>query len=106
MTHSPLREYYPQWNFQTYDAPQIREILRKFNKVVSIHGHVHQVVYNEVSNINSCGLLSTYWPWPYPPVELPYPLIKQRRADPGGRIRSGFPQHSAQRGFRRHDAVA
>ncbi|MCI0508109.1 MAG: metallophosphoesterase [Gammaproteobacteria bacterium] len=83
MTHSPLWDYYPRWNFQTYDAPQIREQLRKFEKVISIHGHVHQVVYNEIGNIKSCGLLSTSWPWPYPPVQLPYPLIKHRRADPG-----------------------
>lgn len=83
MTHSPLWDYYPRWNFQTLDAPEIREILRKFDKVISIHGHVHQVVYNEVGNIKSCGLLSTSWPWPYPPVKLDYPLIKQRRADPG-----------------------
>ena len=83
MTHSPLWDYYPRWNFQTYDAPQIRHILRKFDKVVAIHGHVHQVVYNEIGNLKSCGLLSTSWPWPYPPVELPYPLIKQHRADPG-----------------------
>ena len=83
MTHSPLWDYYPRWNFQTYDAPEIRELLRKFDKVISIHGHVHQVVYNEIGNIKSAGLLSTSWPWPYPPVELDYPLIKQRRADPG-----------------------
>ena len=83
MTHSPLWDYYPRWNFQTLDAPEIRGILRKFDKVVSIHGHVHQVVYNEIGNIKSAGLLSTSWPWPYPPIELPHPTIKQRRADPG-----------------------
>ncbi len=83
MTHSPLWDYYPRWNFQTYDAPEIRHQLRKFDKVVAIHGHVHQVVYNEIDNIRSCGLLSTSWPWPYPPVELDYPLVKQHRADPG-----------------------
>jgi len=83
MTHSPLWDYYPRWNFQTLDAPEIRAALRKFDKVVAIHGHVHQVVYNEIDNISSSGLLSTSWPWPYPPVELDYPLIKQRRSDPG-----------------------
>lgn len=83
MTHSPLWDYYPRWNFQTLDAPEIRDILRKFEKVIAIHGHVHQVVYNNIGNISSAGLLSTSWPWPYPPVELPYPDIKQGRADPG-----------------------
>lgn len=83
MTHSPLWDYYPRWNFQTYDAPEIRNILRKFEKVISIHGHVHQVVYNKIGNIDSAGLLSTSWPWPYPPVELPYPHIRMNRVDPG-----------------------
>ena len=83
MTHSPLWDYYPRWNFQTVDAPEIRGILRKFDKVMSIHGHVHQVVYNKIGNITSAGLLATSWPWPYPPVELPYPHVVMNRVDPG-----------------------
>ena len=50
---------------------------------MAIHGHVHQVVYNEIGNIHSAGLLSTSWPWPYPPVKLPFPDIRQGRSDPG-----------------------
>jgi 3',5'-cyclic-AMP phosphodiesterase len=26
--------------------------------------------------------MSTSWPWPYPPIELPYPEFQQNRADP------------------------
>ena len=83
MTHSPLWSYYPRWNFQTYDAPEILSTLSKFEKVIAIHGHVHQVVYNQMGNVTSAGLLSTSWPWPYPPVDLPYPAIKMNRVDPG-----------------------
>ncbi|MDH5649835.1 MAG: metallophosphoesterase [Gammaproteobacteria bacterium] len=83
MTHSPLWNYYPRWNFQTHDAPEILAILSKFEKVVAIHGHVHQVVYNKMGNTVSAGLLSTSWPWPYPPVDLPYPDIRMNRVDPG-----------------------
>ena len=93
MTHSPLWDYYPRWNFQTYDAPEIRNILRKFEKVIAIHGHVHQVIYNQIGNITSAGLLSTSWPWPYPPVELPYPNIKMNRVDPGN-FEDGLGTHS------------
>ncbi len=82
-THSPLWDYYPRWNFQTKDAPQIRQILSKFEKVIAIHGHVHQVVYNRTGNMVHIGNLATAWPWPYPPVELPYPKIRMFRADPG-----------------------
>ena len=83
LTHSPLWDYYPRWNFQTYDAPQIRSILGKFDSVTAIHGHVHQVVYNKVGNVHSAGLISTSWPWPYPPVEFKYPERRMNRSDPG-----------------------
>jgi hypothetical protein len=26
--------------------------------------------------------MSTSWPWPYPPIKLPYPEFQQNRADP------------------------
>lgn len=92
-THSPLWDYYPRWNFQTSDAPEIRKILRKFDKVMSVHGHVHQVVYNNIGNMSSAGLLSTSWPWPYPPVELAYPHIKMNRQNPGD-FKDGMGSHS------------
>jgi 3',5'-cyclic AMP phosphodiesterase CpdA len=82
-THSPLWDYYPRWNFQTEDAPQIREILSKFERVMSFHGHVHQTVYNRIGNLSSVGTLSTSWPWPYPDVKVPYPDMRMNRSDPG-----------------------
>ncbi len=82
-THSPLWDYYPRWNFQTEDAPQVRQILSKFEKVIAIHGHVHQVVYNKTGNMVHIGNLATAWPWPYPPVDLPFPKIRMLRVDPG-----------------------
>jgi 3',5'-cyclic AMP phosphodiesterase CpdA len=81
-THSPLWDYYPRWNFQTSDAPQIREILARFDHVMSFHGHVHQTIYNKIGNLSSAGALSTSWPWPYPPVALAYPGSQMNRADP------------------------
>jgi 3',5'-cyclic AMP phosphodiesterase CpdA len=82
-THSPLWDYYPRWNFQTEDAPQIREILGKFARVMSFHGHVHQTVYNRIGNLSSVGTLSTSWPWPYPDVKNDYPGMRMNRSDPG-----------------------
>ena len=81
-THSPLWDYYPRWNFQTSDAPQIREILARFEHVMSFHGHVHQTIYNRIGNLSSAGALSTSLPWPYPPVTLAYPGSQMNRADP------------------------
>jgi 3',5'-cyclic AMP phosphodiesterase CpdA len=81
-THSPLWDYYPRWNFQTRDAAQIREILSKFENVMAFHGHVHQTVFNKMGNMSSVGSMSTSWPWPYPPVDLPFPESQMYRADP------------------------
>ncbi len=81
-THSPLWDYYPRWNFQTEDAPEVREILGKFERVMSFHGHVHQTVYNKIGNMSSVGTLSTSWPWPYTAVNLAYPDMRMNRADP------------------------
>jgi len=63
-SHSPLWDYYPRWNFQTSDAPEIRKILSKFENVTSFHGHVHQTIYNKIGNMTSIGAMSTSWPWP------------------------------------------
>lgn len=82
-THSPLWDYYPRWNFQTSDAPEIRAILSKFERVMAFHGHVHQTLYNKIGNMGSVGTMSTSWPWPYPDVKLAYPQHQMLRSDPG-----------------------
>lgn len=81
-THSPLWDYYPRWNFQVSDSKEIRAILSKFSNVMAFHGHVHHTVYNKIGNLTSIGTMSTSWPWPYPPIKLPYPQYQQFRADP------------------------
>ena len=81
-THSPLWDYYPRWNFQVSDGKEIRQMLSKFKAVMGFHGHVHHTVYNKIGNFTSIGTMSTSWPWPYPPIKLPYPEFQQYRADP------------------------
>jgi 3',5'-cyclic AMP phosphodiesterase CpdA len=81
-THSPLWDYYPRWNFQVSDSKDVRQILSKFENVMAFHGHVHHTVFNKIGNMTSVGTMSTSWPWPYPPIKLPYPEFQQNRADP------------------------
>ena len=82
-THNPLYEYYPPWNFWVRDWREVHEILAPFGNVTNIHGHVHQVLYNEIGNMRSIGMLATSWPWPYAPEGVP-PLTKPMlRVDPG-----------------------
>lgn len=82
-SHNPLYEYYPQWNFWVRDWRQVHEILAPFKDVTNLHGHTHQVLYNEFGNTRSIGMLATAWPWPYAPEGVPELTTCQLRADPG-----------------------
>jgi 3',5'-cyclic AMP phosphodiesterase CpdA len=82
-SHNPLYEYYPPWNFWVRDWREVNEVLRPFNKVTNIHGHVHQVLYNEIGSMRSFGMLATSWPWPYAPEGVPKLTKRMIRVDPG-----------------------
>lgn len=81
-SHSPLYKYYRNWNFWTDDADQVQAILRPYHKVTVIHGHTHQMLFNQIGNISFYGMLSTAWPWPYAPEGLPPLTVQMNRADP------------------------
>ncbi len=81
-SHSPLYKYYRPWNFWTDDAEEVQGILARFDKVVVIHGHTHQLLTNRIGNIHFHGMLSTAWPWPYAPEGLPELTVQMNRADP------------------------
>jgi calcineurin-like phosphoesterase family protein len=82
-THNPLYEYYPPWNFWVRDWREVHEILRPYTNVTNIHGHTHQVLYNEIGKMRSIGMLATSWPWPYAPEGVPTLTKPMVRADPG-----------------------
>ena len=50
-SHSPLQKLYKGWNFWTEDADEVQAILKPFDKVNVIYGHVHQIQYNQIGNI-------------------------------------------------------
>jgi len=79
---SPLYKYYHDWNFWTDDAEQVQAILRPYAKVTVIHGHTHQMLFNQIGNISFYGMLSTAWPWPYAPTGLPQLTVQMNRGDP------------------------
>ena len=82
-THSPLYEYYPPWNFWVRDWREVQEVLKPYTNVTNIHGHTHQVLYNEIGKLRSIGMLATSWPWPYAPEGVPALTRCHLRADPG-----------------------
>lgn len=82
-THNPLYEYYPPWNFWVRDWREVHEVLKPYSNVTNIHGHTHQVLYNEIGKLRSIGMLATSWPWPYAPEGVPALTRPMIRADPG-----------------------
>jgi len=81
-SHSPLYKLYKKWNFWTDDAEEVQAILTRFERVVVIHGHTHQLLTNRIGNIHFHGMLSTAWPWPYAPEGMPELTIEMNRPDP------------------------
>lgn len=87
-SHSPLQKIYKGWNFWTEDAEQVQTLLKPFNKVTVIYGHVHQIQYNQIGNISFNAVMATAWPWPYPSTYaqaehyLPKLTVPMNRADP------------------------
>jgi predicted MPP superfamily phosphohydrolase len=82
-SHNPLYEYYPPWNFWVRDWREVHEVLAPYGNVTNIHGHTHQVLYNEIGRLRSIGMLATSWPWPYAPEGVPVLTRPMVRADPG-----------------------
>ena len=82
-SHTPLYEYYPPWNFWVRDWREVHEIVRPYTSVTNVHGHVHQVLYNEIGTMRSIGMLATSWPWPYAPEGVPALTKPMVRVDPG-----------------------
>lgn len=82
-SHNPLYEYYPPWNFWVRDWREVQAVLKPYGNVTNIHGHVHQVLYNEIGTMRSIGMLATSWPWPYAPEGVPKLTKPMIRVDPG-----------------------
>ncbi len=82
-SHNPLYEYYPPWNFWVRDWREVQEALKPYSNVTNIHGHTHQVLYNEIGKMRSIGMLATAWTWPYAPTGVPKLTTPLVRVDPG-----------------------
>ena len=87
-SHSPLQKIYKGWNFWTEDAEQVQALLKPFDKVTVLYGHVHQIQTNQIGNISFHAAMATAWPWPYPSTYkqqdslLPKLTVEMNRADP------------------------
>jgi Icc protein len=83
LSHNPLYEYYPPWNFWVRDWQMVHEVLKPYTNVTNLHGHSHQILYNEIGGMRFVGMLATSWPWPYAPEGVPALTKPQLRTDSG-----------------------
>jgi 3',5'-cyclic AMP phosphodiesterase CpdA len=87
-SHSPIQKIYKGWNFWTEDAEEVQALLKSFDNVTVVYGHVHQVQYNHIDNISFHAVMATAWPWPYPrsyaqaKPHMPKLTVPMNRADP------------------------
>ena len=87
-SHSPIQKIYKGWNFWTDDAEEVQALLKPFDNVTVVYGHVHQIQYNQIGNISFHAVMATAWPWPYPQSyaqaeqHLPKLTVPMNRADP------------------------
>jgi 3',5'-cyclic AMP phosphodiesterase CpdA len=73
--HVPLYALYPQWGWTTEDGMAVLAMLRRFDAVTVLNGHIHQIVQHTEGNIRFATAASTAYPQPAPgTAEKPGPL--------------------------------
>jgi len=78
--HVPLWAVYPAWGWGTDDAAQALALLRRFDSVTVLNGHIHQVLQKLDGHVTFHTAASTAFPLPAPGEgESPGPL--QVRSD-------------------------
>ena len=87
-SHSPIQKIFKNWNFWTEDAEDVQALLKPFDNVTVVYGHVHQIQYNQIGNISFNAVMATAWPWPYPKTYsqntsyVPKLTVPMNRANP------------------------
>ncbi|MBV8147745.1 MAG: metallophosphoesterase [Candidatus Eremiobacteraeota bacterium] len=65
-THVPLYALYPDWGWTTEDGTKALTLLRKFERVTVLNGHIHQIVTHQDGNIRFASADATAYPQPKP----------------------------------------
>jgi Icc protein len=76
LSHFPLYPLYPQWGWGTSDGIRALALLRRFDSVTALNGHIHQVQQKIDGNMVFHAGRSTAYPQPAPGVGPgPGPLL-------------------------------
>jgi len=74
-THAPLYALFPSWGWTTQDGSQALAMLKRFDNVTVLSGHIHQVVTHQEGNIRFATADATAYPQPAPgKADKPGPL--------------------------------
>jgi 3',5'-cyclic-AMP phosphodiesterase len=74
--HIPLYAVYPDWGWTTDDYSELLAMLRGFESVTVLNGHIHQVLSKVDGNVKFFTADSTAFPQPKPGSEAkPHPLV-------------------------------
>ncbi len=70
LTHRPLFNLYPQWDWATRDGAKAMELLMPYRDVTVFYGHIHQENHHVTGHIPHISAKSLIFPLP-PPGSLP-----------------------------------
>ena len=76
LTHRPLFDLYPEWDWATKDGAAALEILQPFKRVTVFYGHIHQEHHHKTGHIEHHSAASLIFPLPAPgsvPKRAPIP---------------------------------
>jgi 3',5'-cyclic AMP phosphodiesterase CpdA len=74
--HVPLYALYPAWGWSTEDGAKALALLRRFDAVTVLNGHIHQIATHVDGNIRFATARSTAYPQPEPgKADKPGPLL-------------------------------
>src|SRR5262249_37799668 len=76
LTHRPLFDLYPQWDWATRDAASVINTLMPFKNVTVFYGHIHQEHHHMTGHIAHHAAKSLIFPLPAPgsaPKRAPVP---------------------------------
>ena len=62
LTHRPLFDLYPQWDWATRDGAQAIELLMPFRNVTVFYGHIHQEHHHLTGHIGHHAAMSAMFP--------------------------------------------
>jgi hypothetical protein len=76
LTHRPLFDLYPQWDWATKDGPKVIDVLLPHQHVTVFYGHIHQEHHQRTEHIVHHAAKSLVFPLPAPgsvPKKAPPP---------------------------------